>query len=441
MDRENRGILGNILGALLIKGGALIIQMLLLPAYMAFFRSEQVLGLWYTLLSVLNWLTLFDLGLGHSLRNRLPWALEKQDRQGVRAYISTTYLTAGALVLVLLALGLPLADRLPWNRIFAVETALVPEATLREALKTLLVGILVSLVLRIVTSILYAMQHSWIVSGLTLASNTLILLAVLLLPSGSDGENLLALCRANCLAVNLPALVCTLVLFGKKLRDCLPSPKWFRRDLVRGILGEGVALLWLNLVFLVVSSANELLITTLSGPEYVVEYQVYHKIFNTAAMAVSLALTPIWSAVTRAGARGDYLWIRRVYRLFLGGTGLCFLGEMAVLPFLGWIVRLWLGEEAIPVRLDFGLMFVLLSTLFVLHNVNTSISNGLSWFRLQGIWMGFAAAVFLPLAVALSRWTGSWIGVVIANVLSLLPYELLAPIINLRRLKNQNPPQ
>lgn len=440
MDRENRGILGNILGAFLIKGGALIIQVLLLPAYMKFFESEQVLGLWYTLLSVLNWLTLFDLGLGHSLRNRLPWVLEKNDRQGVRAYISTTYLTAGAMVLALLALGLPVVGKLPWNRVFGVETALVPAPILSEALGTLLVGVLISLVLRIITSVLYAMQHSWAVSGLTLASNGLILLAVLTLPDGTDGENLLALCRANCLAVNLPSLVCTLVLFGKKLRDCLPSVKWFRRDLVRGILGEGVALLWLNLVFLVVSSANELLITVLAGAEYVVEYQVYHKIFNTAAMAVSLALTPIWSAVTRAGVRGDYLWIRRVYRLFLGGTGLCFLGELTVLPFLGWIVKLWLGEAAPPVRLDYALMFVLLSTLFVLHNVNTSISNGLSWFRLQGIWMGFAALVFLPLAVAFSQWTGSWIGVVIANVLSLLPYEILAPMINLKRLKNQQTP-
>ena len=97
-------------------------------------------------------------------------------------------------------------------------------------------------------------------------------------------------------------------------------------------------------------------------------------------------------------------------------------------------MRLWLGENAIPVRLDYGVLFAVLSTLFVLHNVNTSISNGLSWFRLQGIWMTFAAVVFVPLAVALTHWTGSWIGIVLANILALLPYEILAPVINLRRL-------
>ena len=436
MNKENRGILANILGAFCIKGGALVIQVLLIPAYMGFFEQERVLGLWYTLLAVTGWLTLFDLGLGHSLRNRLPPLLESGDRKQVRCYLSTTYQTALALVGILLVLGMFLAENLPWNRVFGIETETVPAGVLVRSVKTLLVGFLISLVLRIVTSVLYAMQHSWAVGALSLASNGILLLGVWLLPRGTDGENLLNLCRVNAVAVNLPSLVCTGILFAKAFRDCVPTPRYVRRSLVPGILGEGMALLWLNLVFLAVSSANELLITMLSGAAFVVEYQVYHKLFSTAAMAVSLALTPIWSAVTRAGSRGDYPWIRRVYRLFLGGTGLCFLGELLFLPLLGFAVRLWLGENAIPVRLDYGLLFAVLSTLFVLHNVNTSISNGLSWFRLQGIWMTFAAVVFFPLAVVLTRWTGSWIGIVLANILALLPYEILAPTINLRKLKN-----
>ena len=50
--------------------------------------------------------------------------------------------------------------------------------------------------------------------------------------------------------------------------------------------------------------------------------------------------------------------------------------------------------------------------------------------------MTFAAVLFFPLAVLLTRWTGSWIGTVLANILALLPYEILAPIVNLRKLKS-----
>ena len=433
--RQNRGIVVNILGAFGIKGGALLINVLLLPAYIRFFRDSVVLGLWYTVLAVLNWMTLFDLGLGHSLRNRLPGLLERNDRAGIRAGISTTYLVMGAIALGLFLVGQGAAGAVAWNRVFGVPESVLSTAVLRKTVRVVLSGVVLSLVLRIVTAILYAMQHSALVNALTLAGNGLILAAVMILPSGTVEENLIRMAWVNAGAMVLPALVCTAAVFGGKLRDCLPSVRWFRRELAGGILREGLTLLWLNLVFLLVTSANEFLITRLAGAEYVVEYQVYHKIFNTAAMVISLALTPIWSAVTRAGARNDYGWILRVYRLFLAGAAVCFLGQLAVIPALQWVVDLWLGEAAIRVRQDYALLFACASGLFVLHNVNTSVSNGLSWFRLQSIWMGFAGVVFIPLAWGITGQTGSWTGIILANVLSMLPYEILAPVMNLRRLK------
>ena len=74
------------------------------------------------------------------------------------------------------------------------------------------------------------------------------------------------------------------------------------------------------------------------------------------------------------------------------------------------------------------LAFAASGTVFVLHNVNTSIGNGLSYFKVQMIWMTLAAAVFVPLSWVLVQLTGSWIGIVLANILAMLPYEVLAPI-------------
>ena len=206
---------------------------------------------------------------------------------------------------------------------------------------------------------------------------------------------------------------------------------------VKEIVGVGLTILWLNLIFMVVSAANELLITNFAGPAYVVEFQVYYKIFNTAAMVISLALTPIWSAVTKARAQGNYPWIRTVYKLFLAGSGLCFLAELCVIPLLQWVVNLWLGEAAIVISPSYALAFVFSSTVFVVHNVNTSIGNGLSYFKVQMIWMSVAAAVFVPLSWVLVQVTGSWIGIVIANVLAMLPYEVLAPVTTLRWMKKK----
>ena len=426
--QSNKAIVLNILGAFGVKGGSLLINVLLLPAYIGFFEDQVILGVWYTILSILNWIAMFDLGLGHSLRNKLPGAIEKNDRVEMRQYISTTYFAMGAIALAAGIVGMLAIPHISWNSVFNVEPAVMSNAALSRCMQIVFSGVMVSIVLRIVTSILYALQLSAVVNSLSLVTNGLILAAVLLLPSRSLEENLTTMSWVNCLAVNLPCLVCSLILFGRKLRDCVPSLRFFRKPMVREIVGMGMTILWLNLIFMVVSAANELLITNFAGPQYVVEFQVYYKIFNTAAMVISLALTPIWSAVTRASARGDYNWIRKVYKLFLGGTVLCLLAQLCVIPLLQWVVDLWLGEAAITVRVEYALAFAASGTVFVLHNVNTSIGNGLSYFKVQMIWMTLAAAVFVPLSWVLVQLTGSWIGIVLANILAMLPYEVLAPI-------------
>lgn len=433
--RENRAFLGNILGAFGVKGGALLVNVALLPAYLRFFGDDGVLGVWYTVLSLLNWVAMFDLGLGHSLRNKLPYALEQGDRAAVRAYISTTYGAMGVIAGALTLAGMAVLHRVPWNRLLRLEEGVVAQAALARCMETVFLGIMAGLFLRIVTGILYAMQRAALVNALTLAGSAMVLLGVWLLPRGTQAENLQAVSLLNALSVTVPYLVCTLVLFLGKLRDCAPNPRCFQKSLVRELVGTGLTILWLNAVFMVVTSANELLITRFSGAQFVVEYQVYQKLFNTAAMVVSLALVPVWSAVTGAAARGDSQWIRKVYKLFLAGCGLCLAVQLCVIPLLQPVVDLWLGENAIRVRREYALVFALSGSIFVLHNVNTSVSNGLSWFRLQLVWMSVAAAVFVPLAWVLTRQLGSWIGVILAGCLAVAPYEILAPIHTLRRLR------
>ena len=105
-----------------------------------------------------------------------------------------------------------------------------------------------------------------------------------------------------------------------------------------------------------------------------------------------------------------------------------------IIPFLQPFMNLWLGKGVIDVNTMYGIAFVFSSSLFVLHNVNTSIGNGISYFKIQLIWMTFAALVCVPLTYVMVQITESWIGVVVANSISLLPYEILAPIYTFKQL-------
>jgi len=437
-SKQDRVVLLNMIGAFSVRGVALLISVLIMPAYINYFQNQTVLGVWYTIIAILNWILYFDLGLGNGLRNLLPAAIAARDKKKVKTYISTTYITMTLLVVILAILGMLIIPNINWNRILNVSSDLVPNAMLVTTVLIVYIGILLQFIFKLVTSVLYAIQKSAVVNFMTLISSVIILFALYIMPSSSLEINLFRMAIVNVVASILPSIIVSFVVYGKTLNNAFPTFKYFDKNYVSPLLKIGVSLLWLQFVFMIISSTNEFLISNFTSPDFVVEYQAYYKIFKTGAMIFSLALTPIWSAVTKAQAEKNYKWIIRVYKVFLICTIICILIEFLIIPILQPIMNIWLGENAIKVNAFYAIVFAFSGSILVLHNVNTSIGNGISYFKIQMIWMTFAAIIDIPLAYLLVQITGGWIGVVIANILALVPYEMLAPIYTMKYLKKYN---
>ena len=64
---------------------------------------------------------------------------------------------------------------------------------------------------------------------------------------------------------------------------------------------------------MIIANTNEFFITSIYGSEYTAEYTFYYRLATIGAMMVSLALTPVWSVVTKAQSEGNFKWLQKLY--------------------------------------------------------------------------------------------------------------------------------
>lgn len=421
--KDNTGIIiRNTVFAFVIKGGSLFIGLFTTPAYMRFFDNNEVLGVWFTMLSVLAWILNCDMGIGNGLRNQLVYAVKEEDWDKAKKYISSSYLFLSGIGVLILLLVETAGKFLSWNAIFNISTEFVDAAAFTKAVQLLLASIILQFVLRLVTSIFYALQEAFVPGLLNLSTNVIMLLFVVTANATGHNNSIVSMATAYLIAVNLPLLIATAWIFLYKMPGARPSFAYFRKDYAFSILKIGVAFLWLQLIAMIVDNTNNYLITIFVNNAAVVEYQIYNKIFSLPMTMVMLITTSLWSTITKAKAENDWNWIAKSYRKYLMIVVLLGVVEFSVIIPLQWIFNIWLGDRTIPVDYGVAAVFALSGTVMSLRTILANYSNGLCELKIQSVYMTIGAAINIPLAYLFTRIFGNYIAIVIANILSMLPY-------------------
>ena len=215
MGRADRIIAKNILAAFIIKGGSLVVSLATVPAFMHYFSDNSVLGVWYTLLSVMTWMLSFDLGIGNGLRNRLVATLGDGDRKECKALVSSAYASVGGICLAFAAVLGILIPFLNWNDIYGIDASLIDNGTLAYATNFVMIGMAVQLVLKNVNSIYYALQKSAVNNFLSLCVSLLQLVFILVCPRMGSVDALRVMSIGYAVISNLPLMVATFVVFAR----------------------------------------------------------------------------------------------------------------------------------------------------------------------------------------------------------------------------------
>lgn len=429
LSGDSKIIVKNASGAFLIKGLGLIISLLTTPAFISYFNDNRILGIWYTLLSVLAWVINFDLGLGNGIRNQLVKDFASRERESARRTISSGIASVSFIAFWLAIFGIVLLNHLNLNKVYNIDSSVISNDTLLIASIYIYIGILLRFVLTSVGGIFYALQKSAINNLLALFVAILQLIYVLLFHFDNNETALINLSISYIIFANFPVLVAGILVFCGPLKDCIPSFSYLSKARIKDVIGIGIIFFICQILYMLIINTNEFLVTYFYGSDKTAEYSFYYKLTSIIGMLIGLALTPIWSLVTKAQAENNFYWLNKLYiRLKRIGLVVIF-AQFALVPFLQIIMNLWLGVHTITVQMSVAIAFACFGSCFVYSSILSTIVCGLSRMKLQAFFYGVGVLLkFLFIIICCKIGFGDWSIVVWGNVLVLFPYIIVQQV-------------
>lgn len=425
---NDRIVLKNTFFAFVVKGGSLIISLLMTPAFIKYFNDNAVLGVWYTLLSVLIWFLNFDMGIGNGIRNNLVKDFASNDYKSAQKTISSGLVSNIAVTIVLSIIGITLILNTNLNWLYNIDDGVVSYKSLLLSTIFVFSAIMLRFMLTTIGSIFYAIQKSAINSFLALCVSILQLGFVLVFRFSTPEEALIGLSLAYLGISNIPVIIAGVVVFLTKLKQCRPSIKAVKKENIKSVLGIGFTFFLCQILYMCIVNTNELLITNIYGPESTTNYTFYYKITSLISMVVTLAMTPIWSIITKAMAEKDYIWLNKLYKKVKLFGLLAIVVQFLFIPFQQIFFNIWLRENTITVDYSIAIAFACFGGAFVYSGILSTIVCGMARMKLQAICYTVGVLLKFALIFIFYNSFGNWSIVVWGNVLVLAPYCIIQHI-------------
>jgi len=388
------------------------------------YLSTQKYGIWLTLTSIVAWFNLFDVGLGHGLRNRLAEALARDDRDLARTYVATAYAALSAIAGVLCVAFFVVAPFLNWAWVLNADQ--VPAGELIALVLIVFFAFSVRFVSSLINVLLSADQRNWYIGGFEMVGNLTTLVGVILVTRTTKGS-LVALGGTLSLISALVPIAVSFYLYSGRYKWLRPRMIYIQANRFRELSSLGVRFFFLQIVGVLQFGVQNVLISHLIGPSSVASYNVAFKYFSLIIMFYSTAMLPLWTAFTEAFVKGDMVWIRstvrNVLKIWSAVALLCAL-MLVVSPV---VYRKWVGDA---VKIEFLLSLVV--AVYVLLNtwgtVFTLFVNSIGKIKLQITVASFAALANVPVAIVLVKYFGMGsTGIVLSTVLCMAPAAIVTP--------------
>lgn len=428
-ERNNRLKLNSII-MLVCQLMSMGISFLLIPIMMRYIGVSDY-GVWITLIGIIEWFNLFDIGLGHGLRNRYAEAKAIGDVVAIKKYVSTAFF-----MLLFISCGIFL--------LFCVFSLWVNWASILNAPQTLASDLrilvlfiggffCVRFVINIINILLTADQNPALPAIILFMGNALSLCTTYTLTQISTPSILkLGICYS--ISNLFPVFVAFIYFFLTKYKSIFPRYSQFSKSYIRLIFSLGVQFFLIQVTSMLLFTTNNLIIAHTCRTTDVTMFNVAFKYMNILFMIFMTMLTPLWSACTDAYTRGDLTWIKitfkrmnKIWALLIG----CGVVLIIISPLTYWV---WLQDEIKP---DFILLVMMLiyMTFWMKYTLYRTFMNGTGKIRLQFYITSIESLLHIPLAIVMGQWIGVY-GILLVMITWAIINSIWEPIQYWRILNN-----
>lgn len=363
-------------------------------------------GIWLTISSLLVWIDNLDIGLGNGLRNYLAECIAKDDNEGARQAVSSTFVMLIVIIVPVCLLLCLVVYNVDLYGFLNVDSRIVPN--LMSIIVICLIFVCSTFIFKFIGNVYLGLQLPAVNNMLQALGQTLALLFTVLIYQ-SDYNSLLLIAVANTAAPLIAYLLSYPYTFYIRYKSLRPSLAFVKKSVLKKLLSTGMMFFAIQISGVLLFMSSNILISHLFSPYFVTPYQVAYRYFYIPLLLFMIVCTPYWSATTDAYSRNDMAWIResnsKLNRFVVIISVVIVLMILISNPFYS----LWVGNDIdIPVSVTVMMAFYILITATSLRY--SLVLNGLGALRLQLIITVSVALSFVPLAIVAAKLTGSLAG-------------------------------
>lgn len=419
-------------GSTVFKAIAVFASFLTLP-YAIKFLGPESFGVWATMLTLISWVMLFDVGIGNSLKNKITESIASGDNQTASSFVSTAYVVIGGIATILFLTFFFVSFYVPWDKFF--NTSSIDSDTLHLSIVLLILFICLNFWLSLVSQVLHGLQKSSLTILGQLISNILALFFVLILYYFFE-SNIVLMVASYGVALLTSNLFLSFFLFREHL-TLIPRIRFFSINNVSGLVNLGMRFFVIQIAVLAIFMTDKILISQLLGPSFIVPYEVLFKLFSVFTIAHSLILVPLWPAYSDAYSRKDFTWIKRQIKRQLFIALVLIIGALIMLAGGPYITSIWIGETFHAPFLAY-FMFSLFIVVTVWNNVFAYYVNAINKTNVQLVTAIIGAILNVPLSIFLVRYLGfGFEGIVLSTIICLSIYSFIGPFEVYKNISNR----